>query len=835
VIRNRFKSMIISDIFLHRNKGPSVETGIAPRVHQVLELWQTLARIDVFPRPVVSVPCASSLLAERACQGRACAHVPKQRLAVAGACLALAFTLVLSAAQLTHANDILVTSVAEFDAAACTLRGAIINHNHHDQSGSILCAKGSDNDVILLTPFTAAKPFSADIYLNSPLPPVESGTLNLKKNSDFYGTFLYKPTTLHGAYFQVNAGATLIFTDQIDITAGLDLDYATDKSLIYVNGGTLILGAPVGQTFMNNGKKPPKYGGAIYNEGGSISIGSDTMQHLVLTLRDNAATTAGGAIYNHRGTIKGWIKLFGNSAPLGGAIYNDGGNISLRTSAFVTEELIGNKALDGGCIFTHEGFLTLDGIICNDSQSPGQGRGSGLFADGDSNVVITNSTFNNNHEGDQNSGGRGGAIFIDQGAKLKMSGTTCSNNSALAGGCLWTSSSNVTLDKLTCTGNSAQVGGCAEINADHGILTVRDSSISDNKTSNGGLGGAVAVRNSTLSLSNTRLSANTADRGGAVFLDPDAAMKAEILACEANISDMEGGCIFGDGILKGAAAAITLDKSRCDGNSSYDGGCLDTPRGGTVTIRGSQITRNKASFGGGLLVQRGSQVVIGNSTITGNDAAGSPDSVGGGMFAFDHTDVTMTGSTLNDNLASKAGAGMQFENFSSLTAVNDTFANEGPVEKPAHGIHFVDSYANLISTTFYSAPLSIEGGVTGDLRNSILYNSNACLGELEDGHFNVQSPAPPDVCRLDSIEIIPKLEDLKLDSAGLKDNGGPSKTVAELPVTGSPTIDQIPLMMCTDQDGKPLKVDQRGFPRPDPYGDKALCDIGAYEYQAPKP
>jgi fibronectin-binding autotransporter adhesin len=254
-----------------------------------------------------------------------------------------------------------------------------------------------------------------------------------------------------------------------------------------------------------------------------------------------------------------------------------------------------------------------------------------------------------------------------------------------------------------------------------------------------------------------------------------------------------------------------------------------------VTINGSQITGNKASFGGGLLVQRGSKVSIGNSTISGNEATGRGDGVGGGIFAFDHTAVTMSGSTLKDNLASSDGAGAQFQNFSSLTAVNSTFANEGPVDRPAKGIHFVNSYANLISTTFYSAPLGIDGAVTGDIRNTILYNSNACLGNIEDGHFNVQSPTPAESCRIASIEIIPKLEDLRLDPAGLKDNGGPTTTVAELPVTGSPTIDQIPLMMCTDQNGKPLKVDQRGFPRPDPYGDKALCDIGAYEYQAPKP
>lgn len=59
-----------------------------------------------------------------------------------------------------------------------------------------------------------------------------------------------------------------------------------------------------------------------------------------------------------------------------------------------------------------------------------------------------------------------------------------------------------------------------------------------------------------------------------------------------------------------------------------------------------------------------------------------------------------------------------------------------------------------------------------------------------------------------------------LDPAALKDNGGPTKTIALLP--DSPAIDQIPDFLCP-------KVDQRGSPRP--AGHQLDCDIGAYELQ----
>jgi hypothetical protein len=58
----------------------------------------------------------------------------------------------------------------------------------------------------------------------------------------------------------------------------------------------------------------------------------------------------------------------------------------------------------------------------------------------------------------------------------------------------------------------------------------------------------------------------------------------------------------------------------------------------------------------------------------------------------------------------------------------------------------------------------------------------------------------------------------------LQNNGGPTLTVALLP--GSPALGAA---ACSDANGAPLPVDQRGFPRSQVRG----CDIGAFENQAP--
>jgi hypothetical protein len=66
-----------------------------------------------------------------------------------------------------------------------------------------------------------------------------------------------------------------------------------------------------------------------------------------------------------------------------------------------------------------------------------------------------------------------------------------------------------------------------------------------------------------------------------------------------------------------------------------------------------------------------------------------------------------------------------------------------------------------------------------------------------------------------------------LSSDGLMNNGGPTQTIAL--DADSPSINSIPLVDCTDQEGNRVKTEQRGFPRPGTK--KKDCDIGAFEVQ----
>jgi len=63
-----------------------------------------------------------------------------------------------------------------------------------------------------------------------------------------------------------------------------------------------------------------------------------------------------------------------------------------------------------------------------------------------------------------------------------------------------------------------------------------------------------------------------------------------------------------------------------------------------------------------------------------------------------------------------------------------------------------------------------------------------------------------------------------LSPSGLRNNGGPTATIALLP--SSPAVGAIPIASCVDSEQMVVATDQRGMLRLNP---RQRCDIGAYE------
>jgi CSLREA domain-containing protein len=258
---------------------------------------------------------------------------------------------------------------------------------------------------------------------------------------------------------------------------------------------------------------------------------------------------------------------------------------------------------------------------------------------------------------------------------------------------------------------------------------------------------------------------------------------------------------FGGGIYNGGGI-VTVSNSTFSGNDVLS---LDSGEGGgianfgTLTVTGSTFSRNGAPSGGGIF--NGGALTVGNSTFSGNGATGrgepfSPDFGGGGIANSGTGTVAVTNSTFSGNSSATSGGGIF--NKSTLAVTNSIIANS-------------------------------SGG-----------NCDNSSGTLTDGGNNIDNGT---TCGFSTATSKSGTNPL-LDSAGLKNNGGPTETIAlctglNAPSMGctarSPAIDAGSNAVCA---AAPVNsVDQRGFVRPVD-GDSngvATCDIGSFESGALPP
>ena len=265
-----------------------------------------------------------------------------------------------------------------------------------------------------------------------------------------------------------------------------------------------------------------------------------------------------------------------------------------------------------------------------------------------------------------------------------------------------------------------------------------------------------------------------------------------------------GGGISNSGTLTVNDSIITGNTTYTDGwETSYGGGGVYN--NGTLTINNSSVTDNVAwpdrhtwEYGGG--ISNFGMLTINNSTISGNVGQDCDDcdqtSYGGGIY--NGGTLTISNSTISANHASYGGG---IDNAGTLMLNNVTLSgNDGRWLGGA-----------------------IEG--TAILQNSIVANSTSsgnCDGTVTSNGYNLSSDGS---CTFNNIGDLNNTDPL-LDV--LHNNGGPTQTMRLL--SGSPAIDAGNPHGCTDDQGHPLKTDQRGLDRPGRW-DTGACDIGAFEKQ----
>lgn len=200
----------------------------------------------------------------------------------------------------------------------------------------------------------------------------------------------------------------------------------------------------------------------------------------------------------------------------------------------------------------------------------------------------------------------------------------------------------------------------------------------------------------------------------------------------------------------------------------------------------------------------GGTLKVFRSTFVGNNAL----AVGGGIANISGGTLTVKNSTFSGNKAGSAGGGIL--NDGTLKVTYATFSGND-AELIGGGIQ----NANDKGATVRLDKAVLANSPNGNINN--VCAAGQCRGKIIDGGYNISD----DASFRFTTPISKSRTNPKLDTDGLKYNGGPTETIALQ--TTSPAVNFIP--KGTNGCGTTTKIDQRGVHRPQ----GKRCDAGAFE------
>jgi predicted outer membrane repeat protein len=334
-------------------------------------------------------------------------------------------------------------------------------------------------------------------------------------------------------------------------------------------------------------------------------------------------------------------------------------------------------------------------------------------------------------------------------------------------------------------------------------------------------GGAI-YNSGTLILTDVTILNNSTVFGGGFFNDG--------MAYLTRVAFSHNAATYGGGIYN--TGALTMDESSFDSNTAQVGGGLVNLAGEDLAnsnLRHVTFNANKATDKGGG-IYNGTQLTVADSSFSGNEAV----TKGGGIFNATGSQLEIDRSTI---LGGRAQQGAGIHNSGGMTVLNATISanastssggginNDGAMNVNNSTIAFNEADAAGLGST----GAGIENSGTLNLRNSVvagnyLYGAQdysdctGIIGIYGNNKFTGTDGCFPAVGSPGSASFLDSIYELGI----LKDNGGPTRTVALIPP--SSLIDGA--TGCVDQNNVPLSTDQRGRPR----AVGASCDIGAFEY-----
>lgn len=295
----------------------------------------------------------------------------------------------------------------------------------------------------------------------------------------------------------------------------------------YVSGGSVKI---TGTAKISSNTAEMK-GGALYVDGGTISLVANT-------INNNSAAAGGAIYVKSNDKTKGFTAngsttMEGNSAEKGngGAVYVEGGSISI-TGANSVLTLSDNHAANGGVFYVDNGNITADAISRSTISNNYSTAEGGAFYVNNGNIHLSLTELSGNGKsGSEVKTTNGGAIALKNGVFSFADGSEIRGNAATGnGGALYIA--NAAATNITCEGgsylaNTAGLGG--GIYASGPITLTFAANVRDNMAQNGGglyldggvnmtFGNGLIVGNRAQVAQNASRNASQYGVGGGIYL-----------------------------------------------------------------------------------------------------------------------------------------------------------------------------------------------------------------------------------------------------------------------------------------------------------------------------
>ncbi len=560
-------------------------------------------------------------------------------------------------------------------------------------------------------------------------------------------------TTLREAIVQANgtpAADTIIFKG-----AALEGEIALALGELVITESLTIKGPGAGKLIIDAGDTSRIF---KIDDGNSNLVKTVSISGLSMVEGHGVGAESGGGIHSRESLTLTNVVVSGCVAAAGGG----GIDVSTAGKLVIKNSIIsGNSTTGGGIYHSGGGLYAVAGagiqivgstIFGNTADKRGGGVNASIPAGGTGDILIDASTIVGNTGTDggglslSNLRNPSGTLVV---GKVTVKNCRLSGNSAATeGGGLFLDDGVVTLDRVTLSNNTAAITGGGAASKSVESLTIKSSTVTHNRTTNGAAPGGGGIYVQTVGkvvIQSSIISGNTSasDGGGIASYNSTVLLKSTTVS--GNTASDDGGGLFGTG-----GGAFTVESSLFFANLADQGGGLHTE--GTIadavqlTIKSSTFRGNRAaSSGGGMDTAGDGAVSISRSIFIGNATVGD---AGGAMYLRSSAAIVITSSTIVQNAGGIGAGGVALAGTGPKSIVGTLIRDNFAITGDGGGIGlFGTGILTLSKTTsvMYNAALGQGGGVFNGTADAakLLLNGSKVLSNTAPTDPQISGPSTP--------------------------------------------------------------------------------------------